>query len=233
MTVEIKVLSSGSEGNAVWLSDGETVLLLDAGIRIQEIKEKLNFRLSEVAACLLTHGHGDHTKSADKVLRAGIDTYATEETWEGLGLDGHRKRVLKPMQEVVVGSWAVLPFPTQHIPGSVGFLLASKYGDKGIYITDSMYSRYTFEGLTFLLLETNYSRDILMENVKEGVIDRAYKSRVIKTHMGLETAKEFLRANDLSRVEQIHLVHLSVSNADPVRFKKEVQELTGIPVYVH
>lgn len=50
--------------------------------------------------------------------------------------------------------------------------------------------------------------------------------------MSLETAKEFLRANDLSRVQEIWLLHLSDDNSDAERFKREIQGLTDKPVYV-
>ena len=50
--------------------------------------------------------------------------------------------------------------------------------------------------------------------------------------MSLETCKKFLAAQDLSAVKAIHLLHLSDGNADAELFKREVQALTGKPVYV-
>ena len=44
--------------------------------------------------------------------------------------------------------------------------------------------------------------------------------------------QDFLRANDLSRVKEIHLLHLSDRNSSANCFKKEIQSLTGKPVYV-
>jgi phosphoribosyl 1,2-cyclic phosphodiesterase len=48
----------------------------------------------------------------------------------------------------------------------------------------------------------------------------------------LEQVKEFLKANDLSKVQQIVLIHLSDGNSDEALFKTEIQKLTGKPVYV-
>ena len=48
----------------------------------------------------------------------------------------------------------------------------------------------------------------------------------------MANVKEFLRANDLSKVEEIHLLHLSDGNSDEARFKREIQELTGRVVMV-
>ena len=61
--MEIKVLASGSSGNAYRISDGETALLLDAGIPIRVIKEALNFQVRNLDGCLITHEHGDHIKN--------------------------------------------------------------------------------------------------------------------------------------------------------------------------
>ena len=44
--------------------------------------------------------------------------------------------------------------------------------------------------------------------------------------------QDFLRANDLSRVKEIHLLHLSDENSNAERFKREIQEISGKPVYV-
>jgi|AntDeeMinimDraft_5_1070356.scaffolds.fasta_scaffold16527_4 phosphoribosyl 1,2-cyclic phosphodiesterase len=44
--------------------------------------------------------------------------------------------------------------------------------------------------------------------------------------------QDFLRANDLSRVKEIHLLHLSDRNSNAERFKREIQEISGKPVYV-
>jgi hypothetical protein len=41
-----------------------------------------------------------------------------------------------------------------------------------------------------------------------------------------------LRANDLTGVNNIVLIHLSDSNSDAPRFQKEVRELTGKTVWV-
>lgn len=113
-----------------------------------------------------------------------------------------------------------------------GFLLANQYGEKLLYATDTFYIRYRFKALTHLMLECNYSFDILKANVEAGTVDVSLKNRILKSHMSLETLKGFLKANDLSRVEQIWLLHVSDGNSDADRFKREVMELTGKPVFI-
>ncbi|MCP7855473.1 hypothetical protein JKR18_02825, partial [Listeria monocytogenes] len=57
------------------------------------------------------------------------------------------------------------------------------------------------------------------------------KKRVLQSHFSLENVKDFLKANDLSHLREIHLLHISEKNGDPERFKNEIQAMTGIPVY--
>jgi ribonuclease BN (tRNA processing enzyme) len=55
---------------------------------------------------------------------------------------------------------------------------------------------------------------------------------VIESHMSLSTCKDLLKANDLSQVNNIVLIHLSDGNSDAKRFEAEVQEVTGKTVHV-
>ena len=154
-------------------------------------------------------------------------------TAEALGISGHRINVIKTKQQFRIGTWTILPFETQHDAAEpLGFLLANQDGDKMLYATDTYYIRYRFQGLTHIAVECNYSLDILRANVEAGLVEPALKSRILKSHFSLENVKEFLKANDLSKVEEIWLLHLSDSNSDAKRFKREIQELTGKMVFV-
>ena len=82
------------------------------------------------------------------------------------------------------------------------------------------------------MVEANYSEDILNDNIESGRVPAAQKNRIIKSHMSLKTVKDMLRANDLSQVKEIHLLHLSDRNSSAKLFKKEIQELTGKMVKV-
>ncbi|HDB8933588.1 TPA: hypothetical protein O7L22_002822, partial [Staphylococcus aureus] len=48
----------------------------------------------------------------------------------------------------------------------------------------------------------------------------------------LEHAIGMLKANDLTRLEEIHLIHLSSQNSNAKYIKREIQKVTGVPVYV-
>jgi phosphoribosyl 1,2-cyclic phosphodiesterase len=63
-------------------------------------------------------------------------------------------------------------------------------------------------------------------------VEPALKTRILKSHFSLKNVKKFLLANDLSRVKEIWLIHLSDGNSDAELFKREIQELTGKMVFV-
>ncbi len=230
--IEIRALASSSAGNAYLVTDGRSPLLLDCGLSIRELKRATGYRLTGLAGCLITHEHMDHAKAAADLMRAGVDCYMSRGTAEELGLTGHRVRVVKTLEQFSIGPWAVLPFETVHDAAEpLGFLLATR-GAKLLYLTDSAYCKYRFRGLTHILIECNHAADILQANVESGAVPVAMKRRVMRNHMSLPTVKGFLKANDLSRVQEIHLIHLSDGNSDAERFKNEIQALTGKPVYV-
>ncbi|MBO8169990.1 MAG: MBL fold metallo-hydrolase [Thermoanaerobacteraceae bacterium] len=231
--IEITALASGSRGNCYRVTDGSTLLLLECGIRYKDIQRRLEFRTSEIAGCLISHEHKDHCKSVADVMRAGIDCYMSQGTAEALGVSGHRCRIIQARKQFRIGSWTILPFETQHdAQEPVGFLMANQTGDKLLFATDTYYIRYKFKNLTHIMVECNYAADILRENVRTGLVPVEMKKRILRSHFSLENVKEFLRANDLSRVQQIWLLHLSNDNSDEERFRREIQELTGKEVYI-
>lgn len=232
--MDITVIASGSSGNAYRISDGDTALLLDAGIPLQRIKQALNFRVRDLAGCLITHAHGDHAKAAGDLAKAGVDVYTSQGTIDACRLAGHHMKPMKALQEVMIGTFAVLPFDVQHdAPEPLGFLLTSRRtGEKLLYFTDTYYLKYRFTGLTHIMGECNYSMDIVEQSVRNGYIPPELVPRLVKSHMSLEHFLDLLKANDLHEVKQIYLLHLSNNNSDAERFREAVQKLTGTEVYV-
>lgn len=55
--MEIEVLGTGSSGNCYKISNGKFALLLECGLPFKKIQRKLNFRVSEIHACLISHEH--------------------------------------------------------------------------------------------------------------------------------------------------------------------------------
>uniref|UniRef100_A0A6M3LH80 Putative beta-lactamase superfamily domain n=1 Tax=viral metagenome TaxID=1070528 RepID=A0A6M3LH80_9ZZZZ len=223
----IHVYHSGSTGNLYRIGN----LLIEAGVPIREIKKALGFRLSEIAGCLVSHEHGDHAKGVHDLLKAGVDCYMGHETAAGIGVKGHRVHIVKPMDPFMVGDWKVLPFPLVHDVENLGFLMA-KGKAKVLYATDTNYIPFRFNGLTHIMLGVDYDSAVLKRNVLAGHIDPARASRTLTQHMSLQTALGFFRANDMSKVQEIHILHLSNANSDEKKFKEEIERATGRPVYI-
>lgn len=231
--IEIKTLATGSTGNCYWITDGRTPLLLECGISFENIQRALNFKTSDIAGVLVTHEHKDHCKAVSEVAERGLDIYMSPGTRKAIGIEHHRIKAVENKKQFKLGTWTILPFDTEHDTAEpFGFLLANQEGDKLLFLTDTYYCKYKFKGITHLMVECNYSLKILDENVMSGRIHEGLKTRVMQSHFSLENLLVFLKANDLSQVQEIHLLHLSDTNSNEELFKKTVQQATGKLVYV-
>lgn len=222
----IKVLASGSKGNCyIVQAEGET-LLLECGITWKEILKGLDFKVNNVIGCLVTHEHKDHCRSIKNVLENGIDVYCSNGTKESINIEHYRIKKVKHMKKFKVGGFTIIPFNTEHDTAEpLGFIINHRTIGSILFATDTYYLKYSFKGINHMLIECNYSEDILEEL-------EPYQARLFKSHMSLETLKEFLKASDLSKLETLTLIHISENNGDPDRFKKEIEGVTGVPVNV-
>ena len=232
--INIKVLASSSKGNCYMIDDSKTKILIEAGIPIKKIKEGLKFKLYEIEACLITHCHGDHSKAVEDIMDVGIDCYMAKETAEALDMERYELNIFPDLlDDINIGSWRVKWFDVHHDVPTVGFLLKSyKTKEKLLYLTDTYYTNYVFPGLNYILVECNHSYKILDQNVAAGRLHPAQKKRLIQSHMALENVKDMLKANDLSKVKEIYLIHLSDGNSSAKEFKREIQEISGKPTYI-
>ena len=231
--IKIKTIASGSTGNCYHLADGRTNLLLECGITFKKIQQAISFKISSLSACLITHEHGDHAKSVENIIRAGIDCYMSEGTANVLGLkSGPGIKIISAQKQFQIGTWSILPFDTIHdCAEPLGFLLVSGK-NKVLFATDTAYIKYRFNSLTHILIECNYQDDILQENINNGIVEYGMKKRLLETHMSLRQTIGFLKANDLSKVREIHLIHLSGRNSDAEFMQNEVIKETGKLVFI-
>jgi phosphoribosyl 1,2-cyclic phosphodiesterase len=189
--MKLKVLGSSSKGNCYILQNKSSSLLLEAGIRFDEIKRGLDFNYSKVAACLITHEHLDHSKAVRDVLRAGIDVYASKGTIEAL-LNQKVDMCRLPHQSeseksFTVGPFTILPFQAQHDAAEpLGFLIKDmNTGEKVLFATDTYYVKYKFPALNYILVECNYCDDILKKNIAMGHVPKSLERRLLESHFSL------------------------------------------------
>jgi phosphoribosyl 1,2-cyclic phosphodiesterase len=193
----------------------------------------LSFHTSGIGGVLLTHRHMDHCKGAGDAAKAGLDIYASKETFEALQIPAHRKNVIEAGDIFEVGSWHVLPFKTVHdTEGALGFYMVNFDGEALLYLTDSAYSPIRFKRLDVVAIEANYDPDILSKNIASGSLPAVVGHRVRRAHFSIDTVIGFLQANDLSHCREIHLLHLSDGNSDEEGMRRRVQEVTGIATYI-
>ena len=236
--IDVKCLASGSFGNSYAVDDGESVLLLEAGIQKNKILSGYADRLARVAGCLVTHEHTDHAKAAVQLTDCGIDVYASQGTLDAIRptptLRSYRFHTLHARKPAQVGSWAVIPWEAQHDAAEpLGFLLYSRHTkERLLFATDTYYIPHRFPQLDYIMVECNYDVSILLRNIAEGVTPESLKPRLLQSHFSLDNVWAFLSANDLSRVQHIYLLHVSDGNGDREAFGRDIKALTGIPVTV-
>ncbi len=231
--ISFRSYASGSSGNLYTVSDGQTIIMLDCGLPWKKIQRLLNFKTSGIAAVLCSHLHSDHSRSLVDAARSGLDIYASKQTFEALNLSGHRYIEIADKKEFKIATWTILPFSTIHdCEGSLGFLMSNSEDENFLYLTDTMYSPMKFKNLKVIACEANFCEDILSKNILGGHLPAVVGHRVRHNHMSLETLKDMLLANDLSRCTAIYLLHLSNANSSEEKMKKEIQEIMGVPVYV-
>ena len=231
--MRLHILGSSSKGNSYILESESSSLILECGIPLLEVKKALDFDLSKIVACLVSHCHGDHAKYTSDFLKAGIDVYSSAGTFKELGIVNRRAICVKNGIIRQIGDWAIMPFDAKHdAPEPFGFLINHEECGSVLFLTDSYYSPYKFKNLNNIMLEINYDMDILNESFENGSVHPMVRNRIVSSHMNLDTAKGLLQANDLGAVNNILLLHLSDRNSNSRKFKQEIEELTGKTVTV-
>lgn len=232
--MKLKIINSGSAGNCYILETETTALVLECGVKFSNIKQALDFNLSKVAGVLISHEHQDHCKSVKDVIAAGLNVYASYGTIEALGIEtSHRVHGLLRMTKHFIGQFSVMPFDVKHdAKEPFGFLINHPQCGNVLFVTDTYYVPHKFKNLNQVIVEANYDWKIVDQRLKDQNIHGRVRDRVIESHMSIDTCCELLRANDLSAVNNIVLIHLSDGNSNAAQFKTRVEELTGKTVTV-
>lgn len=232
--MNLHVINSGSAANGYILQNGAEALIIECGCPVQDVLKALDFNTKKVVGCIVTHCHKDHFKHIDDYMQyfpcyCSRGTFEAKSDWKG----ARRPVILEPLKTIHLGGFSIRPFDVQHdAPEPFGFII--KHDEIGtlLFATDTYYIKYRFDGLTKIMIECNYDLGLLRENVANGTIAEPLEKRTLESHMSLEHCKDMLRANDLSQVTDIVLMHLSSRNAEPERFRKEIELLTGIPTKI-
>lgn len=224
--MRLKVLGSSSSGNCYILENGHECLVLEAGIDFKEVLKALNFNITKVVGCLITHEHKDHSKYVREFIKNGIGVYMSKGTGSALNLDSHYITYVKHNEYFEVGNFKLIPFNTKHDAAEpFGFYINHKETGNILFATDTYYIPNKFKDLNNVLIECNYSRKILEENIMNGSVPIHLKERIVRSHMEFETCENCLRANDLRQTNNVVLIHLSDNNSNAEMFRQEIQNI--------
>lgn len=216
----LKVIGSGSQqGNTYILEAGNERLLLDLGCKYKDIMEGLNHNVSQCYA-LVTHLHGDHSKSIKQMLQKQIPIYSNQEVadkYQGV-------KVLKPKVQYKIGVFVVMALPVHHNCENYSFLITHKEFGSLVFCTDAVSFPYKIKGLNHLLIEGNYSEDLMIDNLCRNQEIRSHN----EFHMEINQTIEAIKRNMNPELRTLMLVHLSDGQSDEKLFQKMVFEEVGI-----
>lgn len=234
--IRIEPISSGSSGNAYYISDGVTNVLIECGVSLRTLKEwcyanKHNYRTLDCV--MVSHSHKDHSRSAQVLADMGIKVIMPKDTIEEL-----RIKWVIPIESYPdtkkaekVNNWSVYAFPLVHDVTTYAYVV--DIGSERLhYVTDTKKVLYNVNKVTHLMIECNHDTDLVDINAQNGEISDLERKRITNTHMSLNSVKTAIMSMDRSRLKEVWLLHLSDRNADEIRFRKEIQEIVDCPVYI-
>jgi len=213
--MQLQILGSGSSGNGYVIQNENEALVLEAGVSHKEMLAAINYRPDRVKAFLVSHMHGDHAK------------YLRQYQWSIFGDTMGHCNIIQPYSH-----FTYQPFDVAHDAANQAFLI--KHPDMGslFYLSDAAYIPAKINGLNHLLIEANYSEDILDRNVEQGTIHERLAERIKENHLSIERLEHWLNLIDLSQLRTVTLCHLSDKNSDKEWFRVRIEELAGVSVHI-
>lgn len=226
--MKFEQIYSSSRGNLyiVTAQSGQQ-LLLECGAKWADIQKALNYDLSNVVACLLTHEHKDHSKAVRDVLKAGINVCASQGTLDALGITGERRATpLETCVSVGVGGFLINQFHANH--DAVAPLIFVVGADKEylLFAPDTRTITQRFKvPFNIIAIECSYNNDILQKRVDINSINEEVAKRLLTSHMEKQTTiRYFSEFCDLSKCREIHLLHMSRDNIDKEATRAEFEK---------
>ena len=222
-------LSSGSNGNCYWFSDGRQSFLIDLGVGTRTIKKRLaedGIDLGSVDAVFVTHDHFDHIRSLGTFTeRYHKPVYLTRTLEQALRHNictaGKLKGCVRYLEEgremVLDGGLRITPFVVPHDAAqTVGYHFTLS-GERFTVMTDL--GEVTDDAVRYarladhLVVESNYDVDMLIT----GPYPKELKERILTQHGHLsnEQTSSLLVRSRHEGLRNVYLCHLSANNNTP------------------
>lgn len=224
--LKISVLATSSAGNSTFVSDGQTRLLIDAGLTMSETFKRLRSIGEDpetIDAVLVSHPHGDHVAGLSTMLkhwrRGGrvVKVYcseATEKAMPGVIPPPWWNQICQ-YDDWKTGDIRCETVGVQHDTGEplafvcqVGDIRAGFFLDLGAI--DQSLGQYMAD-CDALLLESNHDPAVLAA----GPYSYKLKQRIAETHLSNEAACRWIAEHMTARTKHLMLGHLSTTTNDP------------------
>ena len=226
--MNIQILGSSSKGNGYIINTDDGGLVVECGVKFKALEAALCYNIQNIRGVLVSHEHGDHAAYLTDYTRY-FKVYATEGTLRQKGLiNAYNTEVIRYMQPFSIGDFRVIAFKTVHdAEEPCGYLIRLPNGEKLAFATDTRVLNVDIKDVSYWMVECNYERAILVDNVNSGIINVSLANRIISSHLSLDQLKKMIMLNDMSKTKLIMLIHLSDKNSNADRFVSEISQLTG------
>ncbi len=221
-------LASSSSGNSSLICSDKTKILVDVGISLKVLKQRLKSvgeSVDEIDAVLITHEHSDHVKGLGVLSRKlALPIYLTMGTADEIAdktalgaIDDDLFNYIKSDNEFFIKDLKVKPLKISHdAVAPVAYRISGNKKSVAIVTDLGCYDDYLVEnlkGLDAILLESNHDVKIL----QAGAYPFELKRRILSDigHLSNETAAEFLKKIYHIGLKNVVLGHLSVENNLP------------------
>lgn len=163
-------------------------------------------------------------KGCDYKSHPPLDHSKSVEDFEAMGIQILAPYLGDSCKPINMGGFTVKPFDLTTIDGSwthtnadgtechcYGFLITHKEMGRMLYITDTELIKWRFKGINHILLGVNYDKDLVDT-------DNPKANHVFRGHLSIDTACDFVKANDSYSLQNVIMCHLSSENADKYSF---------------
>lgn len=239
----VSVLASGSRGNATYLTDGHTAILIDAGLSGTQIQRRMadkGLDPKRLDAILVSHEHADHIKGVGPLSRRfGLTVYISDATRQA------SHKALGPLFDVrpftcgrafAIGTLAVHPFSLSHdAQDPAGFTVACNGAKVGLATDLGMVTSVVkthLDACDILILEANHDARMLIDGPYPWPLKQRIQSR--SGHLSNDDTARLLATLRKERLTHVILAHLSEENNTPQKARQAVLSvLDGAAIEIH
>ncbi len=231
--LSVCVLASGSKGNAIYVSDGRTAILVDAGLSGIEIARRMQtagLEMASLKAIVVSHEHSDHIRGVGVLARRhDLPVYITPAT---ATVAANQLGRIDNLQHFEIGrtfridGLAVHPFATSHDANdSSGFTIARNGHKIGIATDLGIATGMVKEHLktcSLLVLEANHDPAMLIQGPYPWPLKQRIKSR--NGHLSNQESRDLLAEIKHDGLCHVILAHLSETNNTPEKALQAIQQ---------